>query len=174
MHELLHALGFYHEQSRPDRDDYIRILWNNIIPDLKYNFNKATNGNMLNAPYDTCSLMHYGPMALSANGKPTIILKRNPVSPNTCPTIGNRNYLSNIDIRQLNTFYECKGYPQVNENAGKPTVNNCQDYNQYCPYYASYYPGFCYKYKRTCPKSCNYCSASTATGDCADKRSDCD
>ena len=108
MHELLHALGFYHEQSRPDRDDYIRILWNNIIPDLKYNFNKATNGNMLNAPYDTCSLMHYGPMALSANGKPTIILKRNPVSPNTCPTIGNRNYLSNIDIRQLNTFYECK------------------------------------------------------------------
>lgn len=34
QHELLHVLGMLHEQARPDRDDHIDILWENIDPSL--------------------------------------------------------------------------------------------------------------------------------------------
>ncbi len=30
LHETMHALGFYHEHTRPDRDDHIRIVEENV------------------------------------------------------------------------------------------------------------------------------------------------
>ena len=32
MHEMLHVLGFFHEQSRPDRDEWVEILLQNVSP----------------------------------------------------------------------------------------------------------------------------------------------
>jgi len=69
IHELLHALGIYHEQSRPDRDDFVRILWDNIDGgkdgDYAHNFAKVENVRSTDA-YDTRSIMHYSRNAFGA------------------------------------------------------------------------------------------------------------
>lgn len=61
-HEFGHALGFHHEQNRPDRDQYIRIFKQNINPQSLFAFHKY-DWNTINAydvPYDYESIMHYG------------------------------------------------------------------------------------------------------------------
>ena len=53
-------LGFYHEQSRPDRDNYVDVYFDNIDPqDKAHNFNKCTGCSTQNEPYDFDSVMHY-------------------------------------------------------------------------------------------------------------------
>lgn len=61
-HEFGHALGFHHEQTRPDRDRYVRILNQNIKPSAKFNFKKYDWNKIdsYNVPYDYMSVMHYG------------------------------------------------------------------------------------------------------------------
>ena len=74
MHELMHAAGFWHEQSRADRDDYITINWSNIREGMEYNFLKYDLRKIdhLGAEYDTCSVMHYGAYAFAKVRNPTM------------------------------------------------------------------------------------------------------
>ena len=71
---LLEYTGFWHEQSRADRDSHVKINTRNIIRGMEYNFLKYSLNkiNHLEAPYDTCSVMHYGAYAFSKNRRATI------------------------------------------------------------------------------------------------------
>ncbi|XP_047219547.1 high choriolytic enzyme 1-like [Girardinichthys multiradiatus] len=102
QHELNHALGFQHEQTRSDRDSYVRINWENIIPQSANNFYKHDTNN-LNTPYDYSSIMHYGRDAFAiAYGKDTIT----PI-PNPNVQIGQWQGLSRWDITRINLLYNC-------------------------------------------------------------------
>ena len=52
-----HAIGMSHEQKRTDRDEWIRILPENIKPRYVGQFTKSTT--LDNHPYDLQSVMHY-------------------------------------------------------------------------------------------------------------------
>ena len=62
MHEIMHALGFYHEHARSDRDKYVKIIRKNVRKGLHQNFEfQNDDKSTRNFNYDYDSLMHYGP-----------------------------------------------------------------------------------------------------------------
>ncbi|MCD6063314.1 MAG: zinc metalloproteinase nas5-like [Flavipsychrobacter sp.] len=97
IHEIGHALGLFHEQSRPDRDQYVRIMWDNIKSRNKFNFEKKGEAA---GPYDFKSRMHYHDKAFSKNGKKTIV----PI--NAANTIENDGRLSSGDVNAITRLYQ--------------------------------------------------------------------
>jgi hypothetical protein len=81
VHELMHVLGFYHEQQRPDRDLYISVLHNNIVnsTDIIHSNYDMNSDIVALEKYDFLSVLHYNPFSFSVNGFPTLI-------PNKCKT----------------------------------------------------------------------------------------
>lgn len=103
-HEFIHALGFYHQQSATERDEYVQIVLENIEAGKEHNFNtySATTINNQGIEYDYNSVMHYGATAFSKNGLKTIIPIKDPEAP-----IGQRIGMSAKDIARLNIMYNC-------------------------------------------------------------------
>uniref|UniRef100_A0A668AIL0 Meprin A subunit n=1 Tax=Myripristis murdjan TaxID=586833 RepID=A0A668AIL0_9TELE len=104
-HEFLHALGFWHEQSRSDRDDYVRIMWDRISEGKEHNFNtyNDTTSSSLGVPYDYGSMMHYSKNAFRNGTEPTIVTK----IPAFSDVIGQRMEFSDSDLLKLNRLYNC-------------------------------------------------------------------
>lgn len=152
MHEIGHSIGLYHEQSRPDRDQFVKINYNNIQSGMGYNFNKFNYDriNSLGTPYDFRSMMHYGSTAFG-RGRTTI----QAINPANQRLMGQRGGFSAIDIKQIGLMY-CGGKVP----SGAPPTN-CQDQNPSCPGWAARNPSECKvnpRYMlRMCKKSCKVC-----------------
>nr|CAA06314.1 PMP1 protein [Podocoryna carnea] len=150
MHEIGHSIGIYHEQSRPDRDSYVEIVWGNIPSSKKFNFNKKSSSsiNSLGTPYDFRSMMHYSTTAIGG-GRTTIRTK----NPSNQRLLGQRSGFSEIDIKQINLMY-CNGV----QPSGVPP-SNCPNNHSRCQEWAD--RGECQKNPRymlrNCKKSCKQC-----------------
>ncbi|ABG30948.1 zinc metalloprotease [Roseobacter denitrificans] len=100
VHEIGHAFGLWHEQSREDRDTKVKINWQNITAGKEHNFNQHIADGDDVGPYDYGSIMHYGRYAFSKNGQPTI----ESIPPGK--TLGQRTGLSAGDIVAIQSIYQ--------------------------------------------------------------------
>uniref|UniRef100_A0A8B9K3W3 Metalloendopeptidase n=1 Tax=Astyanax mexicanus TaxID=7994 RepID=A0A8B9K3W3_ASTMX len=93
QHELLHALGFNHEQTRSDRDNHIHFA---------ETFDRHINTLNQGTAYDYNSVMQYHRTAFSKNGQATMV----PI-PNSNVSFGQATQMSQNDITRINRLYGC-------------------------------------------------------------------
>lgn len=101
VHELMHVLGFFHEHMRPDRDEYIHIIWDNIVADKKSQFQKLPEAfTNISWPFDPHSIMMYGSKAFVKDNKNYSIISVDGVVYDQ-----NRTGLTESDIDRVNALY---------------------------------------------------------------------
>ncbi|MHC2623053.1 hypothetical protein ACVIW2_005085 [Bradyrhizobium huanghuaihaiense] len=100
IHEIGHTVGLWHEQSRRDRDLFVRVHLENVMPGMEHNFTQHLNDGIDLGTYDYASIMHYPKNAFSKDGSATI----EPVFGQT--EIGQRLGLSAGDIKAVEELYK--------------------------------------------------------------------
>jgi hypothetical protein len=141
-HELGHALGYWHEQSRADRDDFILIDFDNIQQ-------SGCGGNSCNSqfqirgsggeygPYDFDSVMHYDACSFSiccpngstcncASGCETILVLP-PFDVAWQSNIGQRTHLSVMDALTMSFLYPGPDWRFVEQGAGGSDAGTFQN-----------------------------------------------
>merc|ERR1712127_1068717 len=98
----MHRLGFDHEHSRHDRDDFIKVIKENFMgPEHNFESNLRNGEEFIDSPYDFSSITHYNSDAdQNAKNKQTILSKFPSLVSNDKLQL-NQKYLSKIDILKI-------------------------------------------------------------------------
>ena len=102
LHEIMHGVGFFHEQNRMDRDEYIQILWENIAEEHWPQFQKIKTDfwEKYKFPFSFESVLLYPSQAFSQHPRDYSIVT---IEGNS---FSSTNDLSQTDIHRINTIYQ--------------------------------------------------------------------
>jgi len=104
IHEMVHALGLFHEQSRPDRDNDLVMFFENMEDGAEGQYERLNDTLTYGTPYDLTSIMHYRPRDFSKNGRKTFSSR----NPGDEWLIWREHYnMTHRDRHILHTMYEC-------------------------------------------------------------------
>ena len=126
---MLWILGFYHEATRPDRDDYIYVDYDTLENYEKAQDARVTNdtrrqyvkcnettigkkhGCVVRSQYDANSIMHY-PLNRQYGNKIFKVMRLKAKAVDLCDggkcNTGQRSGLSRQDVLDINQLYDCK------------------------------------------------------------------
>ena len=104
VHELMHALGVHHEHTRKDRNKYIHVVRQNVIPQLIHNYDIYPKAELPPTKFDFKSVMLYEQTAFGQGGKITWT----PVNPKRKTyTRRQKALMSHTDIQLIRKMYNC-------------------------------------------------------------------
>ena len=147
VHEIGHTVGFWHEQSRPDRDNYIQINFTNVGDERfrrrQFMKRKDSQVDSRGSEYDYGSVMHYSTTAFvrrNCRGCQSIeVINTTAYHAQGSPRIGQRTGLSIRDVEQANRLYSCPrhgitGVLVVHVKSGQSLPHSDPVWNASTPY----------------------------------------
>lgn len=117
VHEMMHKMGFHHEQNRSDRDDAMDMMYYNM-GDANDEF-IFDHSDLLGLPYDLQSVMHYGLQFGNIDSDRYSMMAKDP-----CETVSRKTKgMSRLDKLKINKYYKCSGIHGIEERASEKEYN---------------------------------------------------